>query len=78
MAEGQHIVLQHVTHFVHSLSILTSELKIQIGSEYSEQGVPLVYEFDDNFQAIKHYYLGDQEALAAKMSAVAQPGKVAH
>lgn len=38
-------------------------------------GVPLVYEFDDNFQVIKHYYLGDQEALKAKMEAVANQGK---
>ena len=38
-------------------------------------GVPLVYEFDDNFKVIKHYYLGDQEALKAKMEAVANQGK---
>ncbi|MBR4514264.1 MAG: 2,3-diphosphoglycerate-dependent phosphoglycerate mutase [Lachnospiraceae bacterium] len=38
-------------------------------------GVPLVYEFDDNFNVIKHYYLGDQEALKAKMEAVANQGK---
>ena len=37
--------------------------------------VPLVYEFDDNFNVIKKYYLGDQEALAAKMNAVANQGK---
>lgn len=37
--------------------------------------VPLVYEFDDNFKAVKHYYLGDQEAIAAKMQAVANQGK---
>lgn len=38
-------------------------------------GVPLVYEFDDNFNVIKSYYLGDQEALKAKMDAVANQGK---
>ncbi|MCR5830153.1 MAG: 2,3-diphosphoglycerate-dependent phosphoglycerate mutase [Lachnospiraceae bacterium] len=37
--------------------------------------VPLVYEFDDDFKVIKHYYLGDQEALKAKMDAVANQGK---
>ncbi len=37
--------------------------------------VPLVYEFDDNFNVIRHYYLGDQEALQAKMNAVANQGK---
>ena len=38
-------------------------------------GTPLVYEFDDDFKVIKHYYLGDQEALKAKMEAVANQGK---
>ena len=38
-------------------------------------GTPLVYEFDENFNAIDHYYLGDQEALKAKMEAVANQGK---
>jgi len=38
-------------------------------------GVPLVYEFDDDFKAVRHYYLGDQETLKAKMEAVANQGK---
>ncbi len=38
-------------------------------------GVPLVYEFDDNFKVVNHYYLGDQEALKAKMEDVANQGK---
>lgn len=38
-------------------------------------GTPLVYEFDDNFNVIKHYYLGNQEELVAKMNAVANQGK---
>jgi 2,3-bisphosphoglycerate-dependent phosphoglycerate mutase len=38
-------------------------------------GSPLVYEFDDDFNVIKHYYLGMSEAeLAAKMDAVAKQG----
>lgn len=37
--------------------------------------VPLVYEFDDDFNVIKSYYLGDQDAIAAKMNAVANQGK---
>ena len=39
-------------------------------------GVPLVYELDDNLQAIKHYYLGDQEEIAKKVAAVAAQGKM--
>ena len=38
-------------------------------------GTPLVYEFDDDLKVIRHYYLGDQEAIAAKMNAVANQGK---
>lgn len=38
-------------------------------------GVPLVYEFDDNFNVLKKYYLGDQAAIQAKMQAVANQGK---
>ncbi len=35
-------------------------------------GVPLVYELDDQLKPIKHYYLGDQEAIAAAINAVAK------
>jgi len=38
-------------------------------------GVPLVYELDDDFRAIRHYYLGDQEAIQAAMKAVADQAK---
>jgi 2,3-bisphosphoglycerate-dependent phosphoglycerate mutase len=38
-------------------------------------GIPLVYELDENLKPIKHYYLGDQEAVAAAMNAVANQGK---
>lgn len=38
-------------------------------------GVPLVYEFDENFKVLKKYYLGNQEELAAKMQSVANQGK---
>ena len=33
-------------------------------------GVPLVYELDEDLKPIKHYYLGDQEAINAKINAV--------
>lgn len=38
-------------------------------------GVPLVYEFDDNFNVTNKYYLGDADAVAAKMHSVANQGK---
>lgn len=37
--------------------------------------VPLVYEFDDDMNVIKHYYLEDRKILRAKMEAVAKQGK---
>ena len=38
-------------------------------------GSPLVYEFDDEFNVINHYYLGmSEEELKAKMDAVAKQG----
>ena len=40
-------------------------------------GVPLVYELDNDFKPVKHYYLGDQEALAAKINAVANQANAA-
>ncbi|MCG2585851.1 2,3-diphosphoglycerate-dependent phosphoglycerate mutase [Massilia sp. TS11] len=38
-------------------------------------GTPLVYELDAELKPIKHYYLGDQAAIAAAMAAVANQGK---
>ena len=38
-------------------------------------GVPLVYEFDRDFNVVSKRYLGDQDAVAAKMNAVANQGK---
>jgi 2,3-bisphosphoglycerate-dependent phosphoglycerate mutase len=38
-------------------------------------GIPLVYELDDDLKPLKHYYLGDEEAIKAKISSVANQGK---
>ncbi|SEP01866.1 MULTISPECIES: 2,3-diphosphoglycerate-dependent phosphoglycerate mutase [unclassified Luteibacter] len=38
-------------------------------------GIPLVYEFDAELKPVKHYYLGDQAEIEAKMAAVANQGK---
>lgn len=38
-------------------------------------GIPLVFEFDENFKPVNSYYLGDQEAIKAKQEAVANQGK---
>jgi 2,3-bisphosphoglycerate-dependent phosphoglycerate mutase len=38
-------------------------------------GVPLVYELDEAFKPITHYYLGDQEAIQKAIQSVANQGK---
>jgi len=38
-------------------------------------GVPLVYELDKDLKPIRHYYLGDQDAIKKAMDAVAGQGK---
>jgi 2,3-bisphosphoglycerate-dependent phosphoglycerate mutase len=38
-------------------------------------GIPLVYELDDQLKPIKHYYLADEAALEAAVSAVERQGK---
>ncbi|MGB0128473.1 MAG: 2,3-diphosphoglycerate-dependent phosphoglycerate mutase [Rhodocyclaceae bacterium] len=40
-------------------------------------GQPLVYELDDDLKPLKHYYLGDEEAIRTAMQAVANQGKSA-
>ena len=38
-------------------------------------GIPLVYELDEDLKPIKHYYLGDTEAIARAAKAVAEQAK---
>lgn len=38
-------------------------------------GIPLIYELDENLNAIKHYYLGDPEEVRKAAEAVASQGK---
>jgi 2,3-bisphosphoglycerate-dependent phosphoglycerate mutase len=38
-------------------------------------GQPLVYELDQRLRPIRHYYLGDPEAIARATAAVAAQGK---
>ncbi len=38
-------------------------------------GVPLVYELDDTLKPIRHFYLGDPDAIAKSVAAVAAQGK---
>jgi len=39
-------------------------------------GIPLVYELDENLDSIRHYYLGDTEAIQKSMSVVEKQGNI--
>jgi len=39
-------------------------------------GIPLIYELDENLTPIRHYYIGDPEAVKKATQAVANQGKV--
>ena len=38
-------------------------------------GIPLIYELNDDLEPLKHYYLGDSEAIKKAEAAVARQGK---
>lgn len=38
-------------------------------------GIPLVYEFDDNFNVINKYYLGDEDEINSSINKVAKQGQ---
>lgn len=38
-------------------------------------GIPLIYEFDEDFNVLNRYYLGEQEEIRSKMQEVADQGK---
>ncbi len=39
-------------------------------------GIPLIYELDNDLKSVKHYYLGDQDAVQAAIQAVKDQAKV--
>ena len=38
-------------------------------------GIPLVYEFDSEMCPVRHYFLGDQEAVAKSIASAASTSK---
>lgn len=38
-------------------------------------GIPLVYEFDDNFNVLEKYYLGNEEEIEKKIKSVEKQGE---
>ncbi len=62
-----------------SLRGIVKELRKMSDSEIIEfnipTAVPYVFEFDDDMNLIKYYFLGNQEEIARKMQSVANQGK---
>ncbi len=72
---GKHVII--VAHG-NSLRALVKYLDTVSDTDIVElnipTGQPLVYELDNDLKPIKHYYLGDEEAIKASMQAVANQG----
>ena len=76
MQAGKRVLIAAHGNSLRALSMYFENMtKEQILEFNIPTAVPLVYEFDDDFKFIQRYYLGDQEAIAAKMKAVANQGK---
>ena len=76
MAEGKRVIIAAHGNSLRALvKYLDNMSPEEIIGVNIPTGVPLVYEFDDSFKVLGHYYLGDQAAIAAKMQAVANQGK---
>ncbi len=76
MLEGERVII--VAHG-NSIRALVKHFEDLSEEEIMEvnipTGVPLVYEFNDDFKVENKYYLGNQEELEAKMKSVANQGK---
>ena len=76
VASGEKVI---IAAHGNSLSALVKYLDNMSEDEILElnipTAVPLVYEFDENMKPLRRYYLGDQDAIAAKAAAVANQGK---
>ena len=76
MAKGERIIIAaHGNSIRAMVKYLDDMSEDEILELNIPTGVPLVYEFDENFKPIKHYYLGNADEIAAKAAAVANQGK---
>ena len=75
LAEKRVLITAHNNTLRALVKYLDSLTEDEIVSVNIPNCVPLVYEFDDDMNVIKHYYLEDKRILRAKMEAVAKEGK---
>ena len=76
MLDGKRVLItahgNSLRALVKYLDNLTNE---EIISVNIPTGIPLVYEFDDNFKVTNKYYLGNQDEINAKINSVANQAK---
>jgi len=73
---GNHLIVAHSNSLRAIVKILDQLSDEEIVSVNIPTGIPLVYEFDDNFNVIHKEYLIDQAKLEDKQTMVANQGKV--
>lgn len=66
------IVVAHGNSLRAIVKYLTGMNEAEIIAYNIPTGCPLVFEFDENMQPLKNYYLLDEKELKARMDAVAQ------
>jgi len=72
---GNHLIIAHSNSLRAIVKILDQLSDEEIVSVNIPTGVPLVYEFDDNFNVIHKEYLIDQSKLEKKQTMVENQGK---
>ena len=72
---GNHLIIAHSNSLRAIVKILDNLSDKEIVSVNIPTGVPLVYEFDDNFNVIHKEYLIDQAKLEEKQAVVVNQGK---
>ena len=72
MLDGKRVLITAHGNSLRALDNLTDE---EIISVNIPTGIPLVYEFDDNFKVTNKYYLGNQDEINAKINSVANQAK---
>ena len=72
---GNHLIVAHSNSLRAIVKILDELSNEEIVSVNIPTGIPLVYEFDDNFNIIHKEYLIDQVKLQEKQTLVANQGK---
>ena len=72
---GNHLIVAHSNSLRAIVKILDQLSDEEIVSVNIPTGVPLVYEFDDNFNVIHKEYLIDQAKLEEKQAVVVNQGK---